>query len=403
MKNNLRLWPVLLTLCCSASQSGEWSGYVQGEWLYFNQDPISSEQHDSYLSVAVEPEYSHEWDNGHQSFTFVPFLRVSQHDDERTHADIRELTWLKDAGDWELRLGVRKVFWGVTEGAHLVDIINQTDLVENLDTEDKLGQPMINLALKPGWGTLDFFVLTGFRERTFPGEEGRPRTLLTVDTDHPEYESGAEELRTDAAIRWSHTLGSFDFGLTHFSGTSREPRLVVTPIGPPPGPNLPPPVTLIPHYDVIDQTSLDVQGAVGNWLWKFEWFTRSGFDDRYSAATGGFEYTFVGIGESQHDIGILMEYIFDDRGDKATTAFEDDILIGGRWTPNDEQNTQLLVGLIFDADSDAMNYNIEASRRFGEDWTIALEARGVSSPESNDVQYGLRRDDYIRLEINRYF
>ena len=46
-----------------------------------------------------------------------------------------------------MRLGLRKVYWGVTESQHLVDVINQTEGVENLDGEDKLGQPMLNLAL----------------------------------------------------------------------------------------------------------------------------------------------------------------------------------------------------------------------------------------------------------------
>ena len=67
------------------------------------------------------------------------------------------------------------MFWGVTELRHLVDIINQTDLVENLDGEQKLGQPMVQLTLLKDWGTLDFFAMPYFRERTFTGPDGRPR------------------------------------------------------------------------------------------------------------------------------------------------------------------------------------------------------------------------------------
>ncbi len=74
----------------------------------------------------------------------------------------------------ETRVGVRRVFWGVTEFQHLVDIINQSDSVEDIDNEDKLGQPMINLSLVKDWGIVDFFVLPYFRERTFAGAEGRP-------------------------------------------------------------------------------------------------------------------------------------------------------------------------------------------------------------------------------------
>ena len=64
-----------------------------------------------------------------------------------------------------------------------MDIINQTDQVDQVDGEEKLGQPMINLSLVRDWGIVDLFVLPGFRERTYAGEEGRPRTPLPVSDD----------------------------------------------------------------------------------------------------------------------------------------------------------------------------------------------------------------------------
>ena len=95
------------------------------------------------------------------------------------------MNWLKVFDESELRVGLRKVFWGVTESQHLVDIINQTDLVESLDGEEKLGQPMINYALINDWGTLDLYLLPYFRERTFSGINGRLRSSLYVDTTNP--------------------------------------------------------------------------------------------------------------------------------------------------------------------------------------------------------------------------
>ena len=35
-----------------------------------------------------------------------------------------------------------------------------------------------------------------------------------------------EEKHIDFAIRWSHTIGPWDIGLSHFYGTSRDPRLL---------------------------------------------------------------------------------------------------------------------------------------------------------------------------------
>ena len=117
----------------------------------------------------------------YMNFELILFGRVDQHDRNRTHGDIREAFFELFFDEWTLGFGIHKVFWGVTESRHLVDIINQTDLVENTDGEDKLGQPMLNLALIGDYGTVDLFVLPYFRERTFAGADGRPGRWRVAD------------------------------------------------------------------------------------------------------------------------------------------------------------------------------------------------------------------------------
>ena len=131
-------------------------------------------------SLSAGFEWLREWDDGRQAITLVPFFRYDSADDRRTHGDLREAFWSRIGDDWELHVGARRVFWGVTEFRHLVDIVNQTDLVENIDGEDKLGQPMVQLSLVRDFGLLDLYLLTGFRERTFPGSDGRLRPALPV-------------------------------------------------------------------------------------------------------------------------------------------------------------------------------------------------------------------------------
>ncbi|MGD8886434.1 MAG: hypothetical protein PVF34_12490 [Gammaproteobacteria bacterium] len=379
---------------CRPAASGEWTGYIAGEGRWFPDDPAYPEQsQDTNLSFSAQPEYYTRWDNGDQSLLFVPFVRIDQNDDERTHADIRELSWLKVAEAWELRIGIRKVFWGVTESQHLVDIINQTDLVENIDGEDKLGQPMINLALINEWGTVDLFLLTGFRERTFPGEDGRLRTALPVDTDNPIYESGAKQNHVDFAARWSRFIEIWDIGVSYFYGTSRDPRFEPNGSG----------TALRPAYDIINQTSLDAQATIGNWLWKLELISRDGQGDRYTALTGGFEYTFVGIFDSRMDLGIVSEYLYDDRDDGATTPFENDLFMGARFTLNDIQSTELLTGFIVDLDDDGYMFNLEASRRLGDAWKLTAEIRSFANLETTDPLYSFRNDDHLQVELAWYF
>ncbi|MCI0693849.1 hypothetical protein L0337_17810 [candidate division KSB1 bacterium] len=392
------VWLGLLIIFPIQMQAQDWSGYLAIESRLFPQSPLVSAQHRAGLSFALQPEYYHEWADRRQSLLFIPYFRYDQHDGERTHFDVRELYWQYVAGSWELRVGIGKVFWGVTESQHLVDIINQTDLVENLDGEEKLGQPMINFAVIRNWGTLNFFLLPGFRERTFPGREGRLRFPLLVDMNKATYESSAKRQHVDWALRWSHTLGAFDLGLAHFSGTSREPRLL------PADANTAAPV-LIPYYDLITQTSLDLQATQGGWLWKLEAISRANRGRRFAAFTGGFEYTFANFKNSGIDIGVLGEYLFDDRDQEffPVNSFDDHVFVGSRLAFNDAQSTDLLAGVIVDRKSGSSFLNVEASRRLGQSWKLNLEARGFLKASPADVIYGFRKDSHMQLELSRYF
>ena len=128
----------------SAVVAGELSGNISLEGRYFPSEPAYAGQEETGgFAISLEPEYKHKWDDENQQFTFTPYYRWDENDSERTHADIRQLDYLKAKGDWEFQVGIGRKFWGVTESAHLVDIINQTDSVEGNDGEDKLGQPML--------------------------------------------------------------------------------------------------------------------------------------------------------------------------------------------------------------------------------------------------------------------
>jgi hypothetical protein len=374
---------------------GEIGGYIALESRSFLDDPSFAEQSDeTAASLVLEPEYYREWRNGDQSFTFKPFARLDSVDSERTHFDIRELHWRRSAPRWELLAGVSKVFWGVTESQHLVDIVNQTDLIENPDGEDKLGQPMVKLSLIRNWGIVDLFALPGFRERTFPGSDGRLRAPIPV-SDDPVYESGAEENHLDWAVRWSHALGPFDLGVSHFSGTSREPRLAPAVADGEP--------ELIPVYELIDQTGLDAQATLGSWLWKLEAIHRTGQGDPFAATTAGFEYTLWSVFNSNMDVGAVVEHLWDERGEGGASPFQNDMFTGTRLAFNDTQDTQILAGLIADLDDDGQLFLIEASRRVGTSWVVEAEYRGFSGSSPSDPLAALRTDDYFQLSIQRHF
>ncbi len=390
----------LLTVCINVINpvtAAEWSGYAGLETRLFTESAADDRADHAYnTSLNFEAEFYHDWDNGRELIAFVPYFRVDQHDSDRTHFDVRELTYVKVAESWELRLGVRKVFWGVVEFQHLVDGINQPDLVENIDTEDKLGQPMINLALIRDWGTIDLFVMPYFRERQFVGRQGRLRTQPPVSEDLARFESGAKEKHVDFAVRYSHYFGDWDIGLSHFYGTSREPRLLFNLDA---GGN---PV-LVPLYEIINQTSLDLQATKGNMLWKLEALHRSGQAETFNALAGGFEYTFVGILDSVVDLGLLAEYHYDDRGESAQTIYEDDIAVGARFAFNDAASSEALAGIVWDRNTGGLLYNIEASRRLNANWFLEVQGRFFADQSQSDPVFSLTKDDYIELYLTYNF
>ena len=388
----------------AGSQEIDWSnfdfsGFAAGETRIFPQSQQFDEQDNARISpsVVVQPELRYYWSGDDDRLTFVPFFRLDADDENRTHGDVRELNWYHAGDDWDTVLGVSRVFWGVAESRHLVDIINQTDLVESPDQEDKLGQPMANLNLLRDLGTLSFFVLPGFRERTFPDDDARLRGALPIASGDATYESDAEERHVDFAARYAHSFGDWDIGLAHFYGTSREPvlRADTSDTGQP---------VLRPHYDLIHQTSLDVQYTVDAWLLKLEAMTRSGQGDRFFAAVGGFEYTFFGIDESDIDLGVLAEYLHDGRDDRTPeTPFEDDLFLGTRLTLNDVQNTALLAGVILDLDQEERIFSLEFERRLTDHLSLEVEGQVFDNVDSGDVLGGFARDSYVEIRLSWYF
>lgn len=383
----------------SLSQAQDWAMEIALENTLFTQSPQYRFQHeDPNSSLSFQPEYYTSWDNRDQSLEFIPFLRIDQQDDERTHFDIRELAWTKVYDSWEVRAGVSRVFWGKTEFQHLVDVINQTDGVENLDGEDKLGQPMVLLTSIQDWGTLEFYALPYFRERTFAGAEGRLRTPVAVDTDKVLYQSDRGQYHPDFAIRYSNYVGDWDFGVSHFSGTNRDPLLSLGATFNPSTGELD--ATLTPYYELMEQTSLDVQATKGSVLWKLEALHReAGVNGDHNALAGGIEYSFYGVGGTFADLGVLLEYHYDDRGEDAPTIFEDDIAIGARLAFNDAQSTALLAGVLVDRSSGSNSISVEASRRLNNNFFLELESRLFHGQSAPDLATSVTQDDFVRLNL----
>ena len=111
-------------------------------------------------------------------------------------------------------------------------------------------------------------------------------------------------------------------------------------------------------------------------------------ENRFMAVATGIEFTIVGVNDSLIDVGIIVEYLYDER---ITSPFQNDVMIGSRLAFNDAESSELLLGLIFDTEGDGQVFNIEGSSRIGNDMKLSIEVRGVNSLEQGGVLVAIKR------------
>jgi hypothetical protein len=367
---------------------GEMIGELSFDNRYFFNVGLQ-EQEKNHSSFSFSPEIFK--DDSNRIFHFKAKLRRDSEDSGRNLNDIQELYLINIFEDKEIKFGVSKEFWGVTETSHRVDIVNQTDFTEGFDGEEKLGQPMIKISFERPWGLLDIYALLGFRERNFSGIKGRLRSPLSINEKNSLYSSSSKNKRVDFAFRWSNYYDNLDIAISHFSGTSREPRFL-------PSPNKI--NALVPLYEVIDQTGLEIQYLLDSLVIKGEVISRSGHGARFTAATYGFEYTQVGFLQTRMDLGWVVEFNHDDRLESSP------FVLGTRFSFNDIYDSQILSGFIINDRSKELGFLLEASRRIGECCLLSLE--GVyfdDTDEDNGKQklfQAFMEDDFLRAEFIYY-
>ena len=181
---------------------------------------------------------------------------------------------------------------------------------------------MLALSLYEEIGDISLYVMPYFRERIFPGNNGRPRYAAEIEKDTTKYESSKEEKKVDIAIRFSKVIDDFDIGISHFRGNARDPELI----------NNQSTLKLDQYYPILSQTSVDVQATRESWLYKLEALTGRIESENHVKAGGGVEYTFYGINDTTQDIGIVAEYLFDDR---SSNPFNNEAALAIRWNKND--------------------------------------------------------------------
>lgn len=421
---------------CGAAEFGG-RGEFEGRWF----PHVASPQTD--LSGAATATLTQDFDDGAQSLRVEAFGRVDEQDGRRTHADLREAYWQWLGDSLVLTAGVRRVFWGYTESRHLVDVVNQTDFVEDIEAEQKLGQPMLSASWIGDSQSLELMGLPLFRERRFPGVDGQPRIPVSVAEREAEF-SRHRDLAY--ALRYRIGFEGLDIGLSWFEGSAREPGLSLclergsqfsaTPdqldcsrsqallagsspdrgalgnllrdLGLAPSDaalrrQVIEDLVLAPRYDRLRQLSVDALQVIGPWALKLEALARERSGQRTYASVAGVEYTIGNVLGSGAALGLVAEWLDDERSDVLSARFDHEWFGGLRLALLDRRNTQALLGLLGDRRGGDRLLQLEFSFKPAKRWRVLGKFRSFDKVPGDELTGFLRDEDLLSLTLERYF
>jgi hypothetical protein len=297
------------------------------------------------------------------------------------------------AGSIDLTLGSDVVFWGVTEGVQLSNIINQRDLAADFEGDTSLGQPMVRLGWQGLAARLDLFYLPWMPERRFRSPAERLNNAVSVDDD-PMWPTAREAFEPGFAMRASGTFDAFDVGAYVFRGLNRRPTFVPDADG-----------TLRPSYAMATQYGFD-----GQWIWRDLILkgelrhateapqTTGTFSPETAWAVGG-EYAFYGLADTTAEVAAFVEYAHSSQGSTSLNIYQDDLLIGARVQVNDFRSTELRIALVHDTEFGSNVIEADLLTRVSERVSVSLSYNDFSGLASSDPYAGFRDDSVVSLGV----
>ena len=336
--NRHRLWFLSVFLCLTLSRISHGEVLLEGHTAIvvngFKDEPGFDNQCCRRLSSAVElaPRIQY-WNDSPWSANLSVYYQRDL-SSSLGFGDINESSVTYNADSWSLLMGIGEVYWGVTEAYQPNNVINQYDGRRGLGYDEKIGQAMVHYQYWPEWGEVHAFLLPWHRARSYRKTEQRLSTNKPVDDD-PVYTDGKQTVDLAARAVWQ--LDAIDLSLNGFKGNSREPRLIE-------GSH-----SFQQQYANVTHLGMDVQWTLEDVLLKFDGARRWGEGSPYVSLATGVEYSLYDVQGLDGQMGLIVEYIYDDRSDDApSTLYNNDVFLGVRWEGNDVNSTEMLLSGLFD-------------------------------------------------------
>lgn len=319
------------------------------------------------------------WAGGDSGFAFGRINRLSL--DQQVGASL-------------LSFGYDTLIWSKSAFAGLSDVINPRDYRFDPSGETTLGQPLLLWDLPLGPGALTSVIIPRPLPSLYPNAESRLRSRVPVTGD-AQFEKDQD--RPAFGLRYEASGGIADLGVYGYVGPSREAAMV------------PDGASLAPYYAWVEQFGFDAQVTFGSCVAKLELRHTSNQLDRRDnrsdglAASIGGDYTFYGVFGSPGDITTAFEYAWDERGEQAWQDNQNDLYAGLRWSLRNTSDTRLQVGYQQDLDFDTSAWRLGFEHRLMDGLVARAESVIWQDTDPQDLVYGLSRDSYLRVTLEKSF
>jgi hypothetical protein len=365
----------------------------------------------------------------HQHAPFEEKLRAFgrlDHFDDRRSVFILEEAWLQArTGRARLRLGADVVNWTATEAFHPADVVNARNLDSDLESLEKVGEPMaaLQVGLLQGMTAsalfMPVYMATRFpspasRLGFGPGMDMRGRRLM-VDRQG---RFTRRDFGPQGAVRLQQVVGSADLSVHALEQMDRLQPLV----GLDAASGLPVPVFLTVRQvggtwtQTLGALVIKVEGA-------YRWFQTpaatgaeppavvmtTDSDRDHAAVAVGFEYGLPHAGGGDSTFLVEGQGIFGpSRSVRAQLSpFENDVFVGYRLAIGDEDDKTFFLGGIVDLRRPRERLlTASYQQRLGETFTVAVGLRLFTAPPGVAQTWGiaaLRDADHLRLTLTRHF
>lgn len=347
--------------------------------------------------------------------------RLDQQDPARTILVVEEAWAQWKFKPFKLKVGFDLLNWTATEAFHPADIFNSRNLDSDLQNYEKVGEPMVSLAVKTPVGRFTLYHMPTFVQPILPS----PASRLSFS---PGQELGVSRLDVSGkltdrwfapqfGLRWRYAFDNADISMHAIHHQDRsQPSVIILDNAP------------SALFQTVTQIGGTYQHVVEAFVLKLEaaWriFHKPSDEEQgilfLDGSNGRPDHGRVAFGLEyglSHEAGSESTLLLEAQslvGTSRETAsmldtFQADVLVGYRFAFNDASSTSFIISGIADVEHlDEFIGSFSCERRFGETWIAKVSVRvlhtgdPVSQLEAKPLQR-LRESDYVGLQLTRHF